>query len=95
MGADMILQSLVVEDERMDVNVTFGVGVTAGFILSEDTPVEPPPPQLVYGTAFAGIAVQSKLHPVDFTADIGPASMHAGTYGGVSTRVTFAVRYYF
>lgn len=94
-GADMVLQSLVFEDDKLDLNVTFGVGVTAGFILAEDTPVDTAPPQLVYGTASVGISVQSKQHPVDFTADIGPSSMHAGTYAGVSTRITFAVRHYF
>ena len=95
MGVDMVLQSLVYEDDRMEVNSTFGVGVTAGFILSQDTPVDTPPPQLVYGAGYIGASVQSKIRPVDFSVDIGPASMHAGTYTGVSARISFAVRSYF
>ncbi len=79
----------------MEVNSTFGVGVTAGFILSQDTPVDTPPPQLVYGAGYIGASVQSKIRPVDFSVDIGPASMHAGTYSGVSARISFAVRSYF
>ncbi len=95
LGFDMILQSLVFEDDRMEVNTTFGVGITAGFILAENTPVDTPPPQLVYGAGYIGASVQSKVRPVDFSVDIGPASMHAGTYSGVSTRISFAVRSYF
>ncbi len=94
LGVDMILQSLVFEDDRMEINSTFGVGVTAGFILGRNTPVDTPPPQLVYGAGYIGASVQSKIHPIDLSVDIGPASMHAGTYTGVSTRISFAIRSY-